>query len=304
MKLLYPMKPIKLFEMFAGYGGAHFAFKRAGIPVDCVGISEIKKIAIETYNINHPNIKNFGNCTTINPLDIPSFDILTAGFPCQDVSLAGKNNLSCNRTRLIEEVFRITNIKKPKIILLENVKGLLQNKHKEFFKYIISSLNKLGYYINYACLNSRDYNTPQNRERIYFVCIRKDINVNFEFPLKETLVNDWHNYIDKKNNLKKANKTPSRDKMRIKCKNITNAQYSSCITLKQDRFPNAGIIDFEDYYRFLTPVECFRLQGFFNDEIKINHLSTTRAYNMAGDGWDINVVSKILLNIFGNCCMS
>lgn len=291
---------IKTFEMFAGYGGASFSLKRAKIPFECVGYSEIKPIAIQTYNINHPNVKFYGDCTKIQTKELQDFDILFAGFPCQDVSSIGKNDLSCGRTILVNEVFRIANDKKPKYMLFENVKGLTYPKHKDFFEHILKSLNNIGYNVFFEVLNSRDFNTPQNRERIYFICIRKDIKQSFSFPNKEEYINDWHRYIDTPNNFKKVKKTPSRDVMRMKCKNITNLKYSSCITLKQDRYPNAGIIDFEDYYRFLTPKECFRLQGFFNDEIKIDHLSISNAYNMAGDGWDINLVSKILKNLLVN----
>jgi len=83
--------------------------------------------------------------------------------------------------------------------------------------------------------------------------------------------------------------------MRQKCKNITNSKFVYTITLKQDRYPNAGIIDFDGYYRFITPREAFRCQGFFNDEINLEGLSINQALDLAGDGWDVNLVKQIFL---------
>ncbi len=285
---------LKIFEMFAGYGGASFALKKANISFECVGISEIKKTAIQTYNINHSNVKNYGDCTKIIPEELSDFDLLTAGFPCQDVSTSGLNDLSKGRSILINEVFRIVNIKKPKFIFLENVKGLISKCHKDFFNYIINSLLNLNYRIYYKILNSRDYNTPQNRPRIYFVCVRNDINIKFDFPSKEKYINDWHNYIDDSVNFKKVTRTFSHDIIKERLENFKNKKYVNCIQTQLDGyFSHTMIIPFEDYYRFLTPRECFRLQGFFNDEIKISHLTDNQAVDLAGDGWDINIVSKI-----------
>ena len=131
---------IKLFEMFAGYGGASFSLKKAGVDFECVGYSEIDKYAIQCYEQNHKYMKlknegkfgisqtihhmNYGDCSKINTQDLPDFDLLTGGFPCQDVSIAGKRDLDKGRTNLYQEILRIARDKKPKYILLENVKGL------------------------------------------------------------------------------------------------------------------------------------------------------------------------------------
>lgn len=291
--------------MFAGNRTPMFSLKKAGYNPISVGYSEIKKAAIEISELNFPNDKNWGDCTKINPEELPDFDLLTAGFPCQDVSSIGLNDLSKGRTILFDEIIRIAEVKQPKFMLLENVKGLLSNKHKDFFEHILNELNRIGYDFKYKLLTSTDYNTPQKRQRVFFVCWLKGLGsknnknyYNFEFPKEEQYINDWHNYIDDKINFKKVNKTPSRDKMRIKCKNITNEKWCYTITQKQDRFPNAGIIDYDDYYRFLTPKEQFRLMGFFEDEIKLPNLGKGALESLAGDGWDMNLVSKIFKNMF------
>ena len=173
---------IKTFEMFAGYGGASFALKKAGIDFACVGFSEIDKYAIQCYNQNHKgycgnpesNIVNYGDCTKINPHDIPDFDLLTGGFSCQSYSVAGKGlGLNDLRGQVIFDVFRIIKVKKPTQILLENVKGLLSKKHFPVFEMILEELSKLGYDVDYRVFNSKEHGIPQNRERVFIYGKRK-----------------------------------------------------------------------------------------------------------------------------------
>lgn len=184
-------------------------------------------------------------------------------------------------------------------MILENVEGLINHEEGKTFKSIISFIRRIGYDVIYKVLNSKDYGTPQSRKRIWMICKLGSWEfMEFQFPNKEPLKLTWQNLKDDSSNYKKVKKTPSRDEMRINCKNITNEPIIQTLTTKQDRFPNAGIIDYEDYYRFLTPKECFRCMGFFDDEIKLDKLSIAQCYDLAGDGWDINLVSKILKNLF------
>ena len=166
---------IKLFEMFAGYGGASFALKKAGIEHEVVGYSEIDKYAIQCYEQNHKG-KNFGDCTKINPNELPNFDLLTGGFPCQSFSVAGKGlGEQDTRGTLFHEIIRIAEVKKPSVMLLENVRGLTFKPHKQTFKKILSELDRIGYVVKWKVLNSKDYGIPQNRERVFFVCFRNDL---------------------------------------------------------------------------------------------------------------------------------
>jgi DNA (cytosine-5)-methyltransferase 1 len=294
------MKPIRVFELFAGYGGASFGLKKANIPYECVGYSEVKKAAIKCYNQNFPNIKNYGDCTKIEPKDLPDFDLLTGGFPCQAFSLAGKREgFEDTRGTLFRDIIRIAEAKKPKYLILENVSGLTSHDNGLTFNIITRELKRIGYGVAYKILNSKDYGTPQSRERIWIVCKYGGWSfMEFQFPFKEELKISFQDLKDEEANYKKVKKTPSRDKMRIDCKNITNAEYIQTLTSKQDRYPNAGIIDYQDYYRFLTPKECFRCMGFFKDEINIEGLTTAEAYDLSGNGWDVNVVSKILKELY------
>lgn len=182
-------KPILLFEMFAGYGGASFALKKAGIPFECIGYSEVDKFAIQCYEQNHGNIRNFGDCTQIIPEYLPDFDLLTGGFPCQSFSVAGKGlGEQDTRGTLFHDIIRIAEIKKPKLMLLENVKGLTFKKHKKTFNKILSELHRIGYFVHWEILNSKEHGIPQNRERIFFACFR-DLKeyAEFCFPGKDEL---------------------------------------------------------------------------------------------------------------------
>jgi DNA (cytosine-5)-methyltransferase 1 len=195
---------IKLFEMFAGVGGASFALTRQNIPFECIGYSEINKFAIKCYNQNHIGIKNFGDCTKINPQDIPDFDLLTGGFPCQAFSQAGKRLGELDtRGTLFNEIIRIAEVKKPIYMLLENVKGLTTKKHKATFDKILSELQRIGYNVNWKILNSKDYGIPQNRERVWFVCFRniEDYN-NFKWPETQELKIYLKDVLEKTPNIK------------------------------------------------------------------------------------------------------
>lgn len=150
---------IRVFEGFAGYGGASFGLKKAKIPHRVIGYSDIEQEAIDLYEYNFPNIKNYGDITQIDETKLPDFDLFTGGFPCQPFSTVGKmlGELDTRGT-LFYDIIRICEYKKPRYILLENVKGLLGKKHKPTFDKIISELNRIGYKnVQYAILNSKNY---------------------------------------------------------------------------------------------------------------------------------------------------
>ena len=167
---------IKVFSCFSGVGFDAFALEKAGIDFEVVGISEIDKNALKIYELNHPNIKNYGDCTKIIAEELPDFDLLTAGWPCLDVSIVGKRDLSKGRTNLYKEALRIVKAKHPKYLLFENVKGLLSmgengnKKERLLIDKIVSELKELGYGVSWKCLNSKHYGIPQSRERVWIVC--------------------------------------------------------------------------------------------------------------------------------------
>ena len=175
---------IKVFETFAGYGGASWGLKLARIKHKVVGYSEIDKYACQIYENNFPKTKglNYGDITKINWKEVPDFDLLTGGFPCQSFSFAGKQ-LGHNDTRgvLGLELTKALHYKQPKYFLFENVKGLMSKKFDDFRAGLIESWRREGYNVSYKVLNSKEHGVPQNRERVWFVGIRNDIYKPFEF---------------------------------------------------------------------------------------------------------------------------
>ncbi len=136
----------------------------------CVGFSEIDKYASELLAQKFPSVKNWGDCTKINPSELPDFDMLCGGFPCQSFSIAGKRRgFKDTRGTMFFEITRILEVKRPKIILLENVKGLLNHEEGKTFSVILETLDELGYETQWMVLNSKFFGVPQNRERVFII---------------------------------------------------------------------------------------------------------------------------------------
>lgn len=184
------MKEIKILELFGGIGAIRKAFERLNIPHKVVDYVEIDKYAVKSYNAMFN--ENF-ECQDITNWDKDiDIDFIMHGSPCQDFSVAGKQaggDLgSGTRSSLMYETIRIVGKIRPKYVLWENVKNLLSKKHKHNFDAYIETMNALGYNSYYQVLNAKDYGIPQNRERVYTISIRKDIDKgNFKFPEKEEL---------------------------------------------------------------------------------------------------------------------
>ena len=182
---------MKLFSLFSGIGGPEKALKRLGIEYELVGYSEIDKYASRSYSAVHeePEIKNYWDITKINEKELPDFDFMTWGFPCQDISIAGKQAGIREGTRsgLYYDGLRILKEKKPKYSLIENVKALTSKKFADTFESILQDLDDAGYNNYWQVLDAKDYGIPQHRERVFIVSIRKDIDQEFTFPEKEEL---------------------------------------------------------------------------------------------------------------------
>jgi DNA (cytosine-5)-methyltransferase 1 len=192
---------IKLFEAFAGYGTASFALKELGVEFELVGFSEIDKYAIQCFEQNHGG-KNYGSITDIDWSQVPDFDLLTGGFPCQDVSTAGKQDLTKGRSILGFELTKALQKKHPKYFMFENVKGILSKRFKPFLEELLKQWKEAGYNVQYKILNTKDFGIPQNRERVFFIGIRKDIEQRFVFPepfeLKLKLIDVLEDNVDDK----------------------------------------------------------------------------------------------------------
>ena len=176
----------KSVDLFAGIGGIRLGFDKAfEKDIETVFVSEWDKKAQETYRANFKDKFNIqGDITKIEENEIPQHDILLAGFPCQAFSLAGlKKGFEDARGTLFFDVARIAEYHKPKVIFCENVKNLVNHDRGKTFKVIRRILENLGYKVYEKVLNSKNFGVPQNRERIYIVAFREDIDSsNFSFP--------------------------------------------------------------------------------------------------------------------------
>ena len=154
--------------MFSGIGGFERGIEQSGVDMECIGYSEIDKYARSIYERHYPNHINWGDATEIDPRELPDFDFLVGGFPCQAFSLAGKRKgFDDTRGTLFFEIARILREKRPRYFLLENVKGLLSHDKGQTFKTILGILSELGYDVEWEVLNSKNFGVPQNRERIF-----------------------------------------------------------------------------------------------------------------------------------------
>lgn len=183
------MKEIDVIELFAGIGSQTQALKNICVPHKVLGISEIDKYAVKSYEAIHGPVKNFGDITKIKSL--PKADMWTYSFPCTDLSVAGQqkglSRDSGTRSGLLWEVERLLKASElPKYLLLENVKPLVGDKFSEGFSEWRKSLQEMGYRNYYQVLNSKDYGIPQNRERVFMVSILGP-GEPFAFPEVEKL---------------------------------------------------------------------------------------------------------------------
>lgn len=308
-------REIRVFEAFAGYGGAHFALKKAKARFKVVGFSEIDEQAIKIYQKNFPGIKNYGDITKIDPLTLPNFDLFTGGFPCQPFSSAGRGLGEVDtRGTLFHDILRICSVKKPKYILLENVKGFLFKKHEQTRLKIRYCLEQLGYHVYQdLLLNTKDFGVPQNRERVWIVAVKKDkksipaicptgtkscpplrefldVSVNPKYYLSQRQIEhlEWKHRIrcvtQEPLCLDIYNKKIRHDKVSI---TITEPHHNSLRIVEPP-------IEGNKVVRKITPTEAFRLMGFNDGEIDFAGLADTHLYKLAANGWEITVASKII----------
>lgn len=181
------LKP-KQISLFAGCGGLDLGFERAGF--ERVWANDFDSDAQAVYTLNLGMIDR-RDILSVPEEEIPDGDILTAGFPCQPFSSAGaRKGVHDSRGMLYKECLRIIRSKMPKVIVFENVKGLLSTKHIDGRNLVdvivedLSEINGVGYNVASKLLNASDYGVPQNRQRIFFVGVRKDLGIHFEFPEK------------------------------------------------------------------------------------------------------------------------
>lgn len=303
---------MKILELFAGIGAASKALEKLGIDHEIVDAVEIDKYAVKSFNAIHgTNFEPQDICKWNKDIEV---DLVMHGSPCQDFSLAGLqaggDENSGTRSSLMYETVRIVESLKPKYVIWENVKNVLSAKHRHNFDAYLGKMDLLGYKNYYQVLNAKDYGTPQNRERVFVVSIRKDIDTNtFEFPkpieLKVKLKDLLDKNVDEKWYLTEEqvgyikNSSYHQNQRRIQ-------QKDWCDTLcardwKDPKCVEVEMLAGKTNVRKLTPKEYFRIMGFTDEDFEKASVfnSNTQLFKQAGNSICVSVIEAILKELLG-----
>lgn len=311
------IEKLKIVELFGGIGAIRKALINFNIPYEVIDYVEIDKNCVKSYNKLYD--ENYTPKSVIGyTLPNTQIDILMHGSPCQDFSRVGykKGGLKGSGTRssLLFETIRIIEEAKykPRWVIWENVKGVLDKNMKDAFLYYLDEMQKLGYETKYEILNAKDFGIPQNRERLFAISFLGNNKFDFTNLTKKEMKNISH-YLEK----------DVKDKYTVTQKSMLEHLYSkdnkkfkgrlkiikdNCYTIstKQIRVPNAGIVDLKNgKYRYLTERECFRLMGFTDDDFdKLREVYPEREnktssilYKQVGNSIVVDVLEAIIKEI-------
>ena len=312
---------LKCASFFAGVGGIDKGFELAGF--ETIFANDFDLNASITYKANFPKVKFLlRDIHEVNEkTDIPDFDIMLAGFPCQAFSVAGYRqgfNDEKGRGNLFFELTRIIEEKKPTIIFLENVKNLLSHDNGNTFAVINDALEKLGYYVDPFVLNACNYgNIPQTRERIYIVCFKDETHYkNFKHLKPSALTKTLADFIDFEN--RQEDKYYYTEKYHFYDTLVEQMQHCDtcyqwrrvyvrenkskmCPTLTANMGTGGHNVPLIKMYngdiRKLTPRECFNLQGFPDNFILPDNLCDSALYKQAGNSVVVKVIQRIATQI-------
>lgn len=311
---------LKFIDFCAGIGGGRIGLENIGM--ECVGYSEIDRKAIRTYKeFFGDDEPNYGDLMKINPADLPDFDLMIAGFPCQTFSVIGpRTGMNDRRGLIILGLIDIMVGKNLKYFILENVKGLLNHDGGKTLRIILNELDKAGYKVFWKLVNSLHYGVPQMRERIYFVGIRKDLakkEIPFVWPspvktppLQEFLIDtDELEFDERKRSyetfLRYLNNKYNRGKFSVE--ELLKEDYlvidtrQSDLRLYRGRVPTLrtgrhGILYVRDgKFRKLSGYEALLLQGFPRElaQKAKGKIDEVLLLSQAGNAMTVNVVEAI-----------
>jgi len=276
---------------------------------EIVNYCEIYKPASKSYSLIH-NInenKNLGDIAKVNPKQLQDFNLMTYGFPCQDITAMGNqiglfdSNGNLTRSGLFFEAVKIAKVKKPKFLFAENVKALTSKKFEKDFKGMLLLLDQIGYKSYWKVLNSKDFGIPHSRQRVYILSIRKDIDKGFEFPepipLKKKASDFYENNVDDEYYLRERD-MKYLSEFRIKKKySSLNSDIIVCQTTKQGNLANPqNFIKDDKGYRIMTPGELLSLQGFKSEYGRLllnNGITKEQVGYMSGNTITVVVLEQI-----------
>ena len=308
----------KVCSLFSGIGGIDLGFKQAGFEI--VWANEIDKAACETYKANFGD-EHLVNCDIrkVDTKDIPDFDILVAGFPCQPFSLAGRQKgFKDDRGQLFFEIKRIIKDKTPSIIFLENVANLIEHDNGKSFEQVYLSLMEEGYAVRYATQNPKTHaNIPQQRDRVFIVAFLDIDQCNrFQYPEEvplTTKITDIINIHEKHDDcyyykdthplyVEMCNKVKEKGLIhRITDYGVSAKGSVICPTLTANMgtYPDRVHILRDDFgIRKLTPYECLQLQGYPKEFKFPKGITLPQAYKQIGNSVCVPIIKNIACKIF------
>lgn len=310
---------LKVASFFAGVGGIDLGFLRAGFKT--IYANEFDDYAADTFELNFGIEVDRRDIKTVMADEIPDFDVLLAGFPCQAFSIAGYRqgfDDEKGRGNLFFELVRLMEVKRPRIAFFENVKNLVSHDKGNTFRVICKELDKLGYKYLFQVLNAVDYgNIPQNRERIYIVAFRdREDYAQFDLPksipLEKTIhdviafdeqVDDVFYYTANKNTFYdelREHMTSTETTYQWRRKYVRENKSNLVPTLTANMGTGGHnvplIVTYDGRIRKLTPRECFNVQG-FPKSFKLPDQSNGRLYKQAGNSVAVPVVERLASNI-------
>jgi DNA (cytosine-5-)-methyltransferase len=302
---------MRLGSLFSGLGTAEIATKAVFDDARCVFACEIDKYARASFEANVSCEEFYKDVREINGSKYKDkIDILIGGSPCQDFSIAGlRAGIAGERGQLLYEYLRVLKEARPKYFIFENVKGLLSINKGKTFNTLLEYVKGLGYFLTYQTLNTKDYGIPQNRERLYLVGSKEDLDISFKKPVK--LTKSIKDFLDTTNN-KYLNKpyellpkpigssiiqVAKTDCSRVNMRRVYSIDgISPCLLASAGTGGNNQVkVLIQDKIRVLSPREYLRLQG-FDDSYKIV-VSNSQMYKQAGNAMSLNVLTRVLESI-------
>lgn len=313
------IEEINVLELFGGIGAIRKAFIRQKIPHRIVDYVEVDKNCVKSYNALYGADFKPQDIVKYHPPD-ERIDFVMHGSPCQDFSRSGLKKGgekgSGTRSSLLFETIRIIEEmkEKPKVVLWENVKGVLDKNMRASFFHYLKEMERLGYESKYKILNAMDLGIPQNRKRIFVVSILGQNDFDFE-ALKKVKTRSIDDFLEKgisdlyevrqKSMFRYLSGNPKNKNFKGRLKIID--KYAYTISTKQVRVPNSGLVDIGNgKYRYLTERECLRLMGFDDEDFdKIRAIYPKRPgktssilYKQSGNSIVVNVLEAILNEIY------
>lgn len=320
------MRHLTCASFFADVSGIDIGFEETG-HFHAIYANELDPYPVTTYELNSKLKVDNRSITDIKANDLPNFDVMLAGFPCTDISVAGyrkglfNDDGSLTRSGLFFELIRIIHEKKPQIVFLENVKHLLTHNCGETMNIVLTALAKEGYSFKFQVMDAAIYgNTPQHRERIYIVCsLDEQVMKNFTFPeaipltKKISDIIDFQHPVEEKYYYTKGKYTGNIYEKLVEGMDGPDAVYQwrrhylrknkmGVVPTLTDNMGGGGhnvpLVKTPFGIRKLTPKECFNAQGFPESFLLPEYLSDTRLYKQAGNSVCVDVIRRIAENIY------